>query len=476
MNHRHDNMNETKLKTRFCPSPTGYMHLGNARTALFSALLAHSQEGGKFLLRIEDTDLERSKPEFTAGLKEDLRWLGLQWDEGPDEGGDAGPYYQSERQDIYDQYYHKLEEQGLVYPCFCSPDELELSRKLQRAASRPPRYAGTCRGLSQEEINKKLEMGVKPTLRFVVKDSQLIVFEDLVRGKQRFNGVDIGDFIIRRADGSSPFMYVNAIDDALMGVTHVMRGEDHLTNSPRQILILQALGLPMPQYAHISLIVGTDGSPLSKRHGSRSIKELREEGYLSDAIVNYLARLGHNYEDEHYMPIKELAQKFSVKNCGRAPAKYDPKQLIRWQNESVQKLNFQEMKKWVGDSTLNKVPEEKKELFWDTIKPNVQFPKDVEEWIEIIFGTGITLDEEQKNILNETGPEFFNQAKELVEKNGEDYTALKNGLQESLNIKGKKLFQPLRIALTGQLHGPELENILKLLGEETVIKRFSNSF
>jgi len=296
-----------------------------------------------------------------------------------------------------------------------------------------------------------------------------------VRGKQRFNGIDIGDFIIRRGDGTSPFMFVNAIDDALMGVTHAIRGEDHLTNTPRQILILQALDLPIAQYAHVSLIVGPDGSPLSKRHGSRSIKELREGGYLPEAIVNYLARLGHNYEDEHYMSLKELGQKFSFENCGRAPAKYDPQQLKRWQHESVLKLQFNEMKKWIGDHVLHDIPKEKHEFFWETIRPNIMFPDDIKKWSDILFGPGIKLDDEQKNVIKEAGSDFFTTAIVLVENNGVDFTVLKEGLQKLLSVKGKKLFQPLRIALTGQLHGPELENILKLLGKNQVIARLSVS-
>ncbi len=458
-------MKDTTFKTRFCPSPTGNMHLGNARTALFSALLAASKPNGSFLLRIEDTDLARSTEEFTQGLFEDLKWLGLNWQEGP--------YYQSKRQEIYDQYYHELEAQQLIYPCFCSQEDLEITRKLQLSAGKPPRYPGTCRKLTKDEVEKKIASGLTPTFRFHVRDAQLIKFDDMVKGHQRINGVDIGDFIIKRSDGTSPFMFVNAIDDALMGVTHVLRGEDHLTNTPRQILILEALKLPLPHYGHISLIVGSDGSKLSKRHGARSIRELREEGYLPQAIVNYLARLGHNYEDEHFMSFKELAEKFDVKNCGRASAKYDPKQLERWQHESVLKLSVEEMKAWIGEEKINAVPAEKRELFWQTIHANITFPSDFVQWAKILFEPHKELDEEQEKILKETNGEFFTTARKIVEASGDDYNSLKNGLQNQLGVKGKQLFQPLRIALTGQLHGPELENIMRLLGKEEIVRRFS---
>ncbi len=224
-------------KTRFCPSPTGLIHLGNARTALFNALLA-MQYQGTFLLRIEDTDVQRSKKEYYHTLTEDLLWLGLEWQEGPEKDQGKGPYFQSERQQIYHHYYQELAQKNSAYPCFCTEEELALMRKVQRASGKPPRYAGTCFGLSQETITQKLALGLKPTLRFHVPNDCCIEFEDLVRGVQKFSGRDIGDFIIRRADGTSPFMFCNAIDDALMGVTHALRGEDHLTNTPRQLLIL----------------------------------------------------------------------------------------------------------------------------------------------------------------------------------------------------------------------------------------------
>ena len=287
-------MANPSIKTRFCPSPTGYMHLGNIRTAVFNYLLAKAL-GGVFLLRIEDTDRERSQSLYSDALQKDLEWLGLHWQEGP--------YFQSERQNIYDQYYQQLIDKDLAYPCFCTEEELTLSRKIQRASGKPPRYPGTCAHLTETQIQEKKSSGLIPTLRFRVNDDEVIEFDDLVRGHHRFLGKDIGDFIIRRTDGTSPFMFCNAIDDALMGVTHALRGEDHVANTPRQVLILKALNLPAPQYGHISLIVGPDGSPLSKRHGSQSVQDLRESGYLNIALNNYLARLGHYYEDNRFISL-----------------------------------------------------------------------------------------------------------------------------------------------------------------------------
>ena len=265
-------MKKIHLKTRFCPSPTGFLHLGNMRTALFNALFAKNQQG-TFLLRIEDTDKTRSEERYTDALCADLKWLGLQWNEGPGCDSAAGPYWQSQRQTVYDTYYQQLEAGNWVYPCFCTEQQLALARKLHISSGKPPRYTGICRNLTPEMVQEKCAQGLKPTLRFRVPLDQETVFHDLVRGDQRCNHHDMGDFIIRRADGTPPFMYCNAIDDALMGVTHALRGEDHLTNTPRQIMILKALNLPIPTYGHISLIVGADGTPLSKRNGSRASYE-----------------------------------------------------------------------------------------------------------------------------------------------------------------------------------------------------------
>src|SRR3989338_10498602 len=294
------------MKTRFCPSPTGYLHLGNVRTALFSALLAKHLHGC-FLLRIEDTDKTRSDEVFTHALIEDMRWLNLQWQEGVDVGGNFGPYYQSQRQQIYDDYYQRLIAMKMAYPCFCTEEQLTLQRTLQQKAGKPPRYSGACRHLSQEEINKKLANDLKPVLRFAIPENEIISFTDMVRGSQQFNSNDLGDFVIRRTDGTAPFMYGNAIDDALMGVTHVLRGEDHLTNTPRQIALLQALNLTAPIYGHISLIVDEHGAPLSKRSGSLSVQELREMGYFPIAVNNYLARLGHHFVETGLMDLHTLS-------------------------------------------------------------------------------------------------------------------------------------------------------------------------
>jgi glutamyl-tRNA synthetase len=309
-----------RITTRFAPSPTGELHLGNARTALFSWLFAR-HHGGRFILRIEDTDTERSKEFYTAALMDDLRWMGLAWDAGPDSAakdGAAGEYYQSRRGPIYARHSAALDARGFTYPCYCTPLELELSRKAQLAAGRPPRYAGTCRELSPEARVRKSAQGISPTTRFRVPTGKVVEFDDMVHGPQRFATDDIGDFILRRADGSAAFFFSNAIDDSEMGVTHVLRGEDHLTNTPRQLLVLEALDLRAPTYGHLSLLVGADGTPLSKRHGATSVREFRERGYLPAALNNHLFRLGHSSSETGVLSLDAMARAFTVKHLGSA--------------------------------------------------------------------------------------------------------------------------------------------------------------
>ncbi len=444
------------MKSRFCPSPTGMMHLGNTRTALFNALLARKDKG-VFLLRIEDTDQVRSELRYTNILLDDLQWLGLNWQEGP--------YHQSERQAVYDKYYKQLEAEGLAYPCFCSEEQLALQRKVQLASGKPPRYAGGCCNLSKEEIAAKIAAGEKPTLRFRVPETHEIIFHDLVHGEQHFNSDDIGDFIIRRANGTSSFMFCNAIDDSLMHVTHALRGEDHLTNTPRQIMILRALNLSEPQYGHISLIMGSDGAPLSKRNGSRSLRELRDEGFLPEALLNYLARLGHRYEQEHYMSLDDLAANFNVDNLGKSPARFDNSQLIYWQKHAVAGLDQDNFWDWLGAETKEFIPAAKLNMFFETAKANWNFPAEIANWAKILFA-GFDYDEEQKAIIKDAGILFFDTALKAIEQHGAAYIACINELKQHLSISGKALFMPLRIALTGERHGPEMAHVFELLGAE----------
>lgn len=462
------------IKTRFAPSPTGEIHFGNVRTALFNVLAAISQKGS-FLLRLEDTDEERSSKEYEELLYKDLKWLGLRWQEGADsdqEYGDKGPYRQSQRKHIYDHYYEKLIAENKAYYCFCSEAQLALSRKLQRSQGLPPRYQGTCANLSKEEIGTKLAKGEMPTVRFRVSRDKEIKFTDIVKGEQVFKGSDIGDFIIRRASGTASFMFCNAIDDSLMGVTLALRGEDHLTNTPRQLLILESLGLRAPEYGHISLITGSDGSPLSKRHGSRSLKSLREEGFLPEGIVNYLARLGHQYGELEYSSLEELGNKFQFANLVTSSARYDEQHLLYWQKEAVLNISLDRFKQWLGD-ILFLCPSDKRDSFTQLMKNNITFPKEVVNWAEILFTDNISYTEQQIHIMQEAGKDYFNLIEEYAKINQSklDYKELVDLIKDKTGLKGKKLFMPLRVSMTQNEHGPELVNIIELMGSQRLIKR-----
>lgn len=455
-------MTKLPTKTRFAPSPSGYIHLGNVRTALFSALVA-ARDQGVFLLRVEDTDQVRSTAEHTDALKEDLNWLGMNWQEGPDVGGDAGPYYQSQRAAIYDQYYSALEKHDHAYACFCSEAQLAIARKSQISAGRPPRYAGTCAKLTPQQVQAKRDEGLKPTLRFRVPDGRSLKFLDQVRDEQIFATSDIGDFIVRRADGTPAFFFCNAIDDALMGVTLVLRGEDHLSNTPRQIMILEALGLRVPQYGHISMIVGADGAPLSKRTGSQSVRELRANGYFPLAVVNYLARLGHSFESNALMRFTELAAAFDVARLGRAPARHDDTQLQHWQRETILRASVAELWAWGGPAVHQQVPSERMAEFIETVRPNTTFPLDLQHWAQVLFGDHLLLNDDAWSVIHQAGKEFFTQAIVALEQHPRDFKALAEHVKQATGAKGKHLFHPLRVALTGEAHGPEMARILELL-------------
>lgn len=480
-------MSQPAVKTRFAPSPTGEMHLGNARTALFNALLAR-HHGGVFLLRIEDTDRERSRPEHTEQLQHDLRWLGLDWQEGPGVEGEAGPYAQSERAGIYEHYYDRLIAADLAYPCYCSEQELAIARKAQQAAGQPPRYPGTCARLSADERARRAGEGRRPTLRFRVPSGEAIEFNDSVRGAQRFRSEEIGDFIIRRADGSAAFFFSNAIDDALMGVTHVLRGEDHLTNTPRQLMLLAALDLPAPAYGHIAMIVGEDGAPLSKRHGSQSLRELRATGYLPEALCNHLARLGHSCEQDGYLSLEELAADFSLERLGRAPARHDPQQLLHWQKEAIQHATDAELWEWLrghsfmhGRTLADFVPRDQAVAFVQAIRDNIELPVDAFVWATNLFAETDKYDPDARQVIEAAGRAFFEAAAAGINAGHEDFRTYSKALGQVAGVKGKQLFMPLRAAITGELfdpghggvwrNGPELARLWELLGKPRIQRR-----
>ena len=455
----------TPVVTRFAPSPTGSLHLGNARTAFFSHLWAR-KSGGRFILRIEDTDAERSRLSYRDELMAEMRWLGLDWDEGPDIGGPSAPYSQSERGEFYRSLFARLQASDLTYPCYCTAEDLELSRKLQRMAGKPPRYAGTCRHLTGAERALHEARGLTPTLRFAVPNDESIEFTDAVHGPQRFASNDIGDFIIRRENGTPAFFFCNAVDDSMMGVTQVLRGDDHLTNTPRQLMLLDALGLRRPGYGHVGLLVGADGAPLSKRHGSTSAQEFRERGFLSAAILNQLFRLGHTSDVEGWLPPADMPGHFRPEHLGRAPARFDESQLAHWQKETVERMSVSQIGEWLGaeDTTA----------FLELVRHNVVLPADAAPWRAVTRGELPPLGENEQRVIAAAGPGFFAAAAAAFDESGSDLKLLTAILKERTGRKGADLFMPLRVALTGQTHGPELGMLLKLMSPETARRRLES--
>jgi glutamyl-tRNA synthetase len=458
--------------TRFAPSPTGALHLGNARTAFFNDLAARAG-GGRMVLRIEDTDAERSEDALLVRLLEDLRWLGLEWAEGPDVGGAHGPYRQSERGEHYARAIESLEAQGRVYHCFCSPEELKLSRKAQLASGRPPRYAGTCAALPPAEVARRIGAGARPALRFRVPPGRVIEFDDLIHGPQRFASDDIGDFVVRRADGSVAFFLGNAVDDAEMGITLVLRGDDHLANTPRQIMLLEALGMPVPRYGHLPLLLGPNGSPLSKREGAASLGDLRARGYLPGALRNYLVRLGHACPAEGWLETDEMAQHFDLGRSSKSAAHFDEAQLRHWQREAVTRATEGEMLEWLAGRLERVGDAGRRAAFVAAVRGNLLFPDDVEPLVTVVCDASVALDEDAAREVSTAGAAFFDQALTAWHANAPDFKAWVRAVGAATSRKGAALYMPLRAALTGHTHGPELAPLVALMGGERVAERLA---
>ena len=457
--------------TRFAPSPTGRLHLGNARTALFNYLLAR-RERGRFLLRIEDSDRARGGEELLEALLADLRWLGLEWDAGPGAEDELGPYRQSARDAIYAAAYRRLEAAGRAYPCYCSALELEVSRKTQLAAGQPPRYAGTCRELDAEARAARVRAGRQPSLRFRIEPGRMVGFDDLVRGPQAFATDDLGDFVIRRADGGPMFFFCNALDDALMQVTHVLRGEDHLSNTPRQLLLLEALGMRAPNYGHLPLLLGREGRPLSKREDSAGLQQLRQSGYLPAAILNYLLRLGHAGAPDDWVEPADLPQAFHLERVGRAPAHFDEAQLLHWQREAVHRLDPAALIEWIAPAVSGLGAGQLASLA-AVAGRNLNFPAEARTWAGVLFGELGVAGGAAALAIKEAGPDFFAAALGAIEDEGPDLAKVTERIRARTGCKGARLYMPLRAALTGQTHGPELAPLIKAMDPALLRRRLA---
>ncbi len=441
-----------RLRTRFAPSPTGRLHLGNARTALFNALFA-AKAGGAFILRIEDTDAGRSQAVHVDELVEDLRWLGLAWTEGPDIGGDFGPYYQSRRGDRYREALERLLGEDRAYPCFCSPEQLAAERERQLAAGHPPRYSGRCARLGNDAARRRIDLGEAHALRFRVPPGRRIEYEDLIRGHQAVMSDSMGDFILRRADSSPAFLFANALDDADMRISHVLRGADHVSNTPRQRLVLEALGRKPPAYGHLPLIVGAQGRPLSKRGAAASLASLRERGILPEAVMNYLARLGYSAEPATLAGFDELAGNFDVARLALSPAHDDEAQLEHWQRLAVRELTADRAWRWSGVSS---VARDRWPALWDLARDNSRRPEDLRVWAELLAAPQAMLEPARAEIgLAPAG--LFRAAGNCAD--CEDFVRVLERVRIATGLGGRRLFKPLRAALSGCLDGPELARL-----------------
>lgn len=473
-------------RVRFAPSPTGHLHIGGARTALFNYLYAR-HTGGKFLVRIEDTDLNRSTEESEKVIIESLKWFGINWDEGIEVGGDCGPYRSTERTSIYNQYVEKLLNEGKAYLCYCSEEEIEAERQACIERGEIPKYSGKCRNLTEDERKKYEAEGRKPVVRFRVPDVELIVIDDIVRGRVEFNSNDIGDFIIVKSDGIPVYNFAVTIDDHLMDITTVIRGEEHLSNTPRQILIYKALGFEIPKFAHVSLILGKDRTKMSKRHGSTWVEQYEAAGYLPEALINFLALLGWSPEgDQEIFTLDELIEKFSLDRVAKNPAVFDIDKLNHINGIYIRKSPIDR----IVDLSIpylvkaGYITEEfaKENREWvtkvvSTVRDSLSYISDIVNHVGIFFGDEVKIEnEEAADILKQEHVRgLLDELLKIVNKtdkiDAEFAQNLFKELKTKTGVKGKALFMPVRVALTGQVHGPDLANIIEILGKDILIKR-----
>jgi len=479
-------MKDKKTRVRFAPSPTGELHIGNARTALFNWLFSR-HHNGTFVLRVEDTDEARSDIVFQNNLYEDLKWLGLDWDEGPVKDGAYGPYRQSERLDIYKRHLIALREKNLVYPCYCTQEELEDERQNLILSKHMPRYMGKCRNLTDAEKNEKKNEGRVPSFRFKIKP-QAIEFEDIIRGTVRFESEAIGDFIIMRSNGMPAYNFAVVIDDHLMDITHLIRGEDHLSNTALQLLLYKAFGYKPPVFAHHSLIFGKDRTKLSKRHGSVSVGEFRKKGILPEALLNYLGILGTSYPNaQELFSREELIKHFSIERASKSGAVFDEDKL-HWLNAIyirntetrdllLKSLPFIES----AGYDISGVDENWLIQIIDLVKTDMVVLSDIGNHLDIYFDDKYKITNEAKEIIkNDENSNVVRLFMEYLKNNNAEagilYSDALKYVKKQTNKKGKDLFMPIRAALTGKTTGPQLDKVFCILGKDVALKRLNNYF
>ncbi len=479
-----------QVRVRFAPSPTGYLHVGGARTALFNYLFARQLQGA-FVLRVEDTDQKRSTAESVTCILESMKFLGLEWDEGPEIGGDFGPYFQSERLDIYKRYAEILVKSDRAYQCFCTPEELDQMRQVQKERKEDLKYDGRCRDLTPEQKKRYIEEGRKSVLRFKTVNTGVTIVHDLIKGKVTFDNQQLDDFVIVKSDGMPTYNYAVVIDDALMKISHVIRGEDHLSNTPKQIQIYEALGIQTPKFAHMPMILGPDKSLLSKRHGATSVTQYKDEGYLADAMVNYLALLGWSYDDSQTVfHRQELIDKFSLEKISRNPAVFDQKKLIWMNGVYIRDLSIDELYQlilpgWQKLGFLPKQPSEaetiKGKLVVEALRERAKLLNDFNEQAYYFFQDQLRYNEGAvRKILYKDGvleilEYLLNKIIKTKEFSQENLQLIFKDAQVKFNIKLGEIMQPVRLAITGTNVSPGIYDVLILIGRAKSLQRIRDA-
>ena len=478
-----------EVRVRYAPSPTGYLHIGNARTALFNYLFARSQNG-KFIIRIEDTDQSRNVEGGVENQLDYLKWLGMDWDESVDKEGEYGPYSQMERLDIYTEHTKELLEKELAYKCYCTEDELEAEREAQRARGEMPRYSGKCRHLTEDQREKMESEGREPSIRFAVPRNKEYAFDDVVKDRVSFESNGIGDFVIVKKNGIPTYNYAVALDDHHMKISHVLRGDDHISNTPKQLMIYEAFGFEPPKFGHMTLIVNDQKKKLSKRDKSivQYIEQYHDLGFLPEALFNFVTLLGWSPKGEEELFTKDqLIEIFDPERLSTSPAVFDSQKLYWMNNQYIKDASIERVVELAlphlieaGRFPLEMTPEQMewaKELI-SLYQEQLQYGREIVELTELFFKQEIQYNEEAMTVLNEEQvPEvmqgFIDQLEDVEEFEPAAIKSAIKATQKATGHKGKKLFMPIRVATTGETHGPELPQAISLLGREAVNARLN---
>jgi nondiscriminating glutamyl-tRNA synthetase len=472
-----------QVRVRFAPSPTGDLHLGNVRTALYNWFYARHTKG-TLILRVEDTDKVRSTEESCEELMDIMTWLGLKWDEGPRVGGPYAPYKQSERTAIYEEHLEILKSKNMVYPCYCTEEELELERKRQLGRGHMPKYGGKCKKLTLEERKKLDSEGKTSVLRFIVPSGEILV-QDEVRGEVRFPDDQLGDFVLTRSDKSPTYNFTVVVDDALMKVTHVIRGEDHLSNTPKQILLYNALGYQPPKFAHLSIIKGADGQKLSKRHGETSVESYKAKGYLPEAFLNYLALLGWAPKSGEILSLDQMAAEFDLTHVGKSGAIFDPVKLHWMGQQYVAKMTLEDLTRallpYLADVQYVTREEARMKFDWlkgvvDTVRTSLGCFSDIVKETFYFFSDELSFSPDQTEEMKgqkQLMEAYMTAFTQIDEFDGDSFLKAVKEIGKKMNLKGKALYHPLRLAMTGREDGPELVKVAPLLGKNKVIERLA---